>query len=163
MQVRREVCRRVSTANGTPSRPKLIRRFSAPDGLGASSVLVTRRSLPRRASEKCMLLRTASGATINGGGGAGGAVLCPALPSSAPSSRRSLLLMEPATKPSSRASVFPLILENGLSEEDERPGGLAIGARRGRGQLRLLGLPLQAAVQGHAGLHGDQTTLLRDT
>ncbi|XP_077551459.1 uncharacterized protein LOC144165217 [Haemaphysalis longicornis] len=130
-QVRREVCRRVSTANGTPSRPKLIRRFSAPDGLGASSVLVTRRSLPRRASEKCMLLRTASGATINGGGGAGGAVLCPALPSSAPSSRRSLLLMEPATKPSSRASVFPLILENGLSEEDERPGGSPLAPGEG--------------------------------
>ncbi|KAL3206081.1 hypothetical protein MRX96_040392 [Rhipicephalus microplus] len=129
-QVCREAARRASAANGgTPGRPKLIRRFSAPDGLGSTSVVVSnaRRALPRRASEKCMLLRTGSSSlTVAGsGGGAGAAMLCTAMPSSAPSSRRSLLMLEPATKPSSRASVFPLILEHGLSEEDERgpPGG----------------------------------------
>uniref|UniRef100_A0A131YY43 G-protein coupled receptors family 1 profile domain-containing protein n=1 Tax=Rhipicephalus appendiculatus TaxID=34631 RepID=A0A131YY43_RHIAP len=129
-QVCREAARRASAANGgTPGRPKLIRRFSAPDGLGSSSVVMTnaRRALPRRASEKCMLLRTGSSSltTAGSGGGAGAAMLCTAMPSSAPSSRRSLLMLEPATKPSSRASVFPLILEHGLSEEDERgpPGG----------------------------------------
>nr|XP_050028557.1 beta-3 adrenergic receptor-like isoform X1 [Dermacentor andersoni] len=134
-QVCREVARRVSAANGgTPGRPKLIRRFSAPDGLGSSSVVVTnaRRALPRRASEKCMLLRSGSSSLTGAGscgiGGAGAAVLCAAMPSSAPSTRRSLLMLEPATKPSSRASVFPLILEHGLSEEDER-GPLGGGLR----------------------------------
>ncbi|XP_077511924.1 uncharacterized protein LOC144122213 isoform X2 [Amblyomma americanum] len=121
-QVGREAARRASTTKGTPGRPKLIRRFSAPDGLGSSSsaVVVTnaRRALPRRASEKCMLLRASS--NLGAMGGTGATVLCPAAPSSAPSSRRSLLMLEPVTKPSSRASVFPLILEDGHSEEDER-------------------------------------------
>ncbi|XP_029837086.1 histamine H2 receptor [Ixodes scapularis] len=120
-QVGREAARRLSTANGgyPNGRPKLIRRFSAPDGLGTTIGSTNKkRVLPRRASEKCMLVR--------------GAVCPMTSPSSAPSSRRSLLVLDngmtPAmasARPTSRVSVFPLILENGLSEEEElgRRGG----------------------------------------
>ncbi|XP_064460451.1 ultraviolet-sensitive opsin-like isoform X2 [Ornithodoros turicata] len=101
-EVTREVDRRLSmcAAVAPGGKPKLIRRFSAPDMVGNTTKKQGKGFLPRRASEKCMVLTGLRTPPTR----------------MALSTRRSALRLDGQP---SRVSVFPLILENGLSEDEQ--------------------------------------------